>query len=73
MKLLVGQSPDGQFNRVAARHVESIYQGETAQHRLAIAGDISVKVLELNPWPREQAGETVTVGFDAEDLIVLTS
>jgi iron(III) transport system ATP-binding protein len=63
------------LNRLTARRVNSVYLGETAQHQLVAGSDLSLKAFELNPRPIEPAApaaSTVTLGFHARDLVVLT-
>jgi iron(III) transport system ATP-binding protein len=68
--LRLTNDPAEGFNSFAATRNEVVYLGEVAQHRLAIAGDVSVTAFELNPQPVD-ASRQVRIAFDAKDVVVL--
>ncbi len=49
---------------------QTIYLGEVAQHVVALPGNQSIKVFELNPR-NIQEGQDVDVTIDAQDVVVL--
>ncbi len=57
-------------NRYPAVVRESIYLGEMAQHLLEMEGDVTVKVLELNPRLIVE-GQKVAVSIAPEDVVLL--
>jgi iron(III) transport system ATP-binding protein len=63
-------APDG-VNTIMGRVVESMYLGETAQLEVECAGGVRVRVAALNPGMGTRAGEKVTLGVGAEDVVVL--
>ena len=63
-------------NRLSGRLLETTYLGEIAQHIVELPGRTRVKIAELNPRhgvAQDQAGAPVTVGVDAEDVVLLPS
>jgi len=70
MRLLAeGESAD---NAIEGTHAETMYLGDVAQHRFDAAGDLTIEVNELKPRPRQWT-ESVRIGFDAADVVVLTN
>ncbi|MEX0775526.1 MAG: ABC transporter ATP-binding protein [Phycisphaeraceae bacterium] len=62
-------------NTFAARRLDTIYLGETAQHRLLLPGDVVIKVFELNPpmeAPHDSAeSDVMHVAIAPRDVVVL--
>jgi iron(III) transport system ATP-binding protein len=63
-------SPDG-MNTMAGRVAESVYLGETAQMEVEGPGGVRLRVAALNPGVASRAGEQVTMGVGADDVVVL--
>jgi len=59
---------------LAGRLVESVYLGEAAQHQVDVGGTL-VKVLELNPDPRQRraVGSEVSVDSSPDDVVLLAN
>jgi iron(III) transport system ATP-binding protein len=57
------------INNVKGRIGESIYLGEMAQHQI-IAGDVLLKIYEMNPRPHETGGD-VFASVDPADVVIL--
>lgn len=58
-------------NQLKTTSLETIYLGEMTQHRLTVNDQITLKAFELNPGPMPAVGETITVGFDPKDVVIL--
>lgn len=58
-------------NRLDGVLAESVYLGETAQHRVRLGDGRDLKVLELHPKPREAGDTPLSLGIDADDVVVL--
>jgi iron(III) transport system ATP-binding protein len=63
-------TPDG-MNTVFGNVEESVYLGETAQLSVAVQGGVKLRVAALNPGVGTRAGESVTLGVSAEDVVVV--
>ncbi len=63
-------SPDG-MNTVFGKVEESVYLGETAQLSVGAQGGVKLRVAALNPGAITRAGESVTLGVSAEDVVVV--
>ena len=59
-------------NIVTGVHVESVYLGDLAQHRFEAEDGLGLEVTEAKPQPRTWQGP-VRLGFDADDVVVLTN
>ena len=64
-----GDAPD---NAITGVHVDTVYLGDLAQHSFEAEDGLRVEVTETKPKPREWAGP-VRIGFDADDVVVLTN
>ncbi len=62
--------PEERDNILSGNRLESIYLGGMAQHIVALAGDLRLKVAEMNP-PREPRGQTLRVAVNPADVVVL--
>jgi iron(III) transport system ATP-binding protein len=51
--------------------VDTTYLGELAQHTVELAGQVRVKVADLNPATSRPARETVTLAVDPPDVVLL--
>ena len=53
---------------------ESIFLGEMAQHHIQVAGDIMLKVLEINPKSAQQRqkGDAITLSVAPDDVVLLS-
>jgi iron(III) transport system ATP-binding protein len=69
MRLVDGEHA---VNRFAATHQRTVYLGNVAQHTFDIGQGITVEVDELAPEPRDWTGGA-RIGFDADDVVVLTN
>jgi iron(III) transport system ATP-binding protein len=62
----------GADNVVTARHVDTVYLGNQAQHRFELTDGVELELIETHPRPRTWAGVS-RIGFDADDVVVLTN
>ncbi|MFA7237793.1 MAG: ABC transporter ATP-binding protein [Phycisphaeraceae bacterium] len=70
MRLIdAGQSAQ---NVLSANHVETMYLGDLAQHTFSTSDGLRIYVTEPKPRLREW-NAPVRIGFDAEDVVVLTN
>ncbi len=75
--LRLGGPPADAPNILSATVHDSVYLGESAQHRLTLhpsgGADTEARALEVNPRfaPRESETEQATVWFEPEDAVVL--
>ncbi len=61
-------------NRFDGRCLQTVYQGEVAQHIVALAGNVEWKVVELNPAAgADRANAPVRAWVAPENVIVLTA
>ena len=64
--------PAGAPNVFDGRCLQTVYQGEVAQHTLALAGNVEWKVVELNPAAGAgRANAPVRAWVAPENVIVL--
>jgi iron(III) transport system ATP-binding protein len=73
--LRLGAAPEGAPNRFAGAVEESVYLGDTAQHRVRTgAGDaaVALQVAESPPRARLTPGAPVSLWFDPADGVLLT-
>jgi iron(III) transport system ATP-binding protein len=75
-----GEVPDrASLNCLVAQRADMVYLGDTAQHRLVVAGKVTIKAFELNPRPEEDAPAaaglagppSVRIAFHPRDVVVL--
>jgi iron(III) transport system ATP-binding protein len=63
---------DAADNIIAGSHTETIYHGDLAQHRFDVPDGLTIRITEARPtdrtWP-----DQVHIGFNAEDVVVLTN
>jgi iron(III) transport system ATP-binding protein len=67
--LASGESAD---NELTGRTVDSVYMGSIAHHRVELSGGIVIKVQQLKPAAVARPDESVRLGFDSADVVVLT-
>ncbi len=72
VRFVVDDERDDPPNIVEAKHVESIYFGHLAEHIFDVEGGLQFRVEELKPAKRQWNGETIRLGFDSNDLVVLS-
>jgi len=70
MRLL--ETDNGADNVVTARHVDTVYLGNQAQHRFELTDGHELKLTETHPRPRTWDSAS-RIGFDADDVVVLTN
>ncbi len=71
LRLVVnGSAASAGGNVLAGRRQSLTYLGEMAQHEIRLAGDVAMKVFELNPHLVGDEGD-VRVTFDPADVVVL--
>jgi iron(III) transport system ATP-binding protein len=71
VRLLEGSAEaDNVFEAV---HVDSMYLGDVAQHKFEMSDGVELEVNELKPRPRDWTEQAVRLGFDAQDVVVLTN
>ena len=67
-----GQDPAQQTNTFPAQRTDTVYLGETAQHRLTIGQAEQLKAFELNPRFTDDAdAHHLRVHLDPQDIVVL--
>jgi iron(III) transport system ATP-binding protein len=61
------------INSLQGRVVRTTYLGEVAQHVIALAGDVAIRVLEMNPsgLADNMQGREITVRANADDVVIL--
>ena len=64
----VGKSDVNNFSGTCE---ESIYLGETAQHKVKISDSVSVRVIEVNPKSTDYTGQTMNLHALPKDIITL--
>ena len=63
---------DSADNVVTATHAETVYLGDLAHHSFDVSDGLRVHVSEPKPRPRDWP-QSVRLGFDAADVVVLTN
>jgi iron(III) transport system ATP-binding protein len=70
MKLLgLEESAD---NVLLASHTHTLYLGDLAHHTFEVRDGLTIDLSEAKPEPRDWP-DTVRIGFDADDVVVLTN
>ncbi len=71
MRLLDGDA--NADNVVSGRHVETVYLGDQALHTFELTDGLRVEVNEVRPRPRDWGDVESRIGFNADDVVVLTN
>lgn len=58
-------------NGFTGSRVETIYLGEVAQHKIKVAGDLVLRVTEVNPTHLGEAGDELHMTIDPSDVVAL--
>jgi iron(III) transport system ATP-binding protein len=64
---------DNADNVFSGRHVETVYLGDIALHTFELHDGLRVEVNEVKPRPRQWGDGESRIGFDADDVVVLTN
>lgn len=58
-------------NEFTGRLVQTVYQGHMAQHIFETGDSVKLKINELKPSPHPTGEDTLKIGIDAADVVVL--
>ncbi|HRP63757.1 MAG TPA: ABC transporter ATP-binding protein [Phycisphaerales bacterium] len=59
-------------NMLSGKRLQTIYLGEMAQHLVELEDGTALKVLEMHPSHFGHTGDTLRLGIDAADVVLLT-
>ena len=70
LRLVRGEAPDD-ANTLTGRRVQTVYLGDTAQHRIEVGKGTVLTALQIKPDAVAPADEKLTVSVAVEDIVIL--